>query len=807
MIGAHRVKRTVDLHEVGLRRRAEDRAKLEVPTKVITRVVGSDQLRRLTLGHLANHWTKFVMFVMGSGNQAPDVFGSRGETRELQRKMRELKRSTRMWAALGQKTPNQVLCDMMKLLAEGQVGNCNDNAQAAAVFLAAFMPPADGEDRHPDYASLPDALLKEPELGALAKDLGDLVDLFLPPSTELHVIEHPEMPDHAQVFMATREAFAANNDAEVVVVDSWLVLPLVHLKCDESHGHRYPLGLHPLVVANAEGNGTRADHSITRHDPAFAQTARQISEAGRDRANPRRNELLQSPERKTWMKKHSGPDSGVYDGTNWAVRRSYKVQYKESENSEPVHFYDYDLDEYFDKRLKMLLVDHFRLLHEESALEELPYTGGGKFSEILDELADGDPAPLLELLGTLPPSMSSSRLLTDLLVLGFPDTCERESVIHSLCRHCMMNSSTPPTGQSRPIEQEVLNSLIWGIVSSHNGQDMHLLPVVLAAIENGLGSGDKALARRRAMECPSYLMSPLEKDLLLLAAGRHWQLKAMWSPTSGLPCASETLRSAAEAGHIGGVKFLLNGDWPDLMAGCEFLVSIAAEDNNWQVVQALVEQGATVRHCNSDGKTALHHAATHARLIDFVLNAGGDPNAPDSEGRTPAMHATTAKAMQAFVACADVDWSLTDRQGNSALLLAMSDKNRRDAALVLATMESTMVKQSNKKGEFPLLLATIEGDHPMLEALLANKVAPNQRDANGQTALMRAVLQADVLTVRLLLEHPGTDVEASNDRRETAFSICESLVEQASDEQKTRELIAIRELLSGRTDRLRLQTL
>jgi len=68
MIGAHRVKRTVDLHEVGLRRRAEDLAKLEVPTKVITRVVGPDQLRRLALGHLANRWTKFVMFVMGSGN-------------------------------------------------------------------------------------------------------------------------------------------------------------------------------------------------------------------------------------------------------------------------------------------------------------------------------------------------------------------------------------------------------------------------------------------------------------------------------------------------------------------------------------------------------------------------------------------------------------------------------------------------------------------------------------------------------------------------------------------------------------------
>lgn len=171
------------------------------------------------------------------------------------------------------------------------------------------------------------------------------------------------------------------------------------------------------------------------------------------------------------------------------------------------------------------------------------------------------------------------------------------------------------------------------------------------------------------------------------------------------------------------------------------------------------------------------------------------------------MHATTAKAMQAFVACADVDWSLTDRQGNSALLLAMSDKNRRDAALVLATMESTMVKQSNKKGEFPLLLATIEGDHSMLEALLANKVDPNQRDASGQTALMRAVWQADALTVRLLLEHPGTDVEASNDHSQTAASICESLVKQASDEQKTRELSVIRDLLSERTNRLRRQTL
>lgn len=797
MIGAHR-KRVVHLHSAGLRERAKDPFKIEVPWTVVDKVVGPDQLRRLAFAHLANRWTKSVMFLLGSGNRAPDVYGSAGLTRELQRTVRALKTSLRIQACRKQTSPDDILSQIVELLAEGQVGNCNDNAQAAAVFLAAFMPRKEGGDPAPEQASLLADLLKEPELQALAQGLGNLVESCLPPGTELHVIGHAKLEDHSQLFMSTHKALAENNDEEVIVVDPWLVIPLVHLKTDESHSHAYSLRAHPLVSENAaDGEGTQTTNSITKPNPVFAQTVQKISEAGRNRLNLRRDELLRSVEINSWLKKHSGQGTGIYDGSSWPVRRSYMVRYKESESSEPIHFHDYDLDDYFDKRLKMLLVDEYQLLFEESDLVELPYTGGAEFSKIIDELIDGNASPLIGLLHTLPPFCSaSSKLLTDLLMLGCPNSDERASAIQTLCHWCLTTPSTSDS-LSIPIEQEVLTELMWGIVSSCDGMDMHLLPPMLDAIKDGLNSSDRALARQRAAACLAHLPD-LGKDLVRLAAREHWELRALCSSDSAPPDAHDTLRKAVTEGHIGGVKLLLNGDWPDLMHGSEVLVSIAAGHLDWQVVQALVENGAKVNHRDASGKTAVHHAATHGRLIDFVLKAGGDPNAQDNEGTTPAMHAPNAKAMRAFIACPGVDWSLTDQQGNSALLVALKHEERFDAALVLATMDSSMINQANKNGEFPLLLAAIGGNHSMLEALLANKqVDPNQRGAGKQTVLMRAVLQADVESVRLLLNHPDTDVKATYRTDRTALSICKSLAAEATDPKTKEDLIAIKKMLLG----------
>jgi ankyrin repeat protein len=796
MIGGQR-KREVNLHQVAERDRLEKPSKIAVPWTVVDRVVGSALLTRLILGHLANRWVPRRVFPLGSGNIAPCAFSSGGMTSKLMSETRDLKQERFDQLSQGEATKNHVLCELVRAAAPAEVGNCGDNAEAATVTLAALLQPEDSAIAEAGGSRLLESMLRDAEMQKFAGVLKDLqCDGFLPAETELHLIKHAELPDHMQVFVSARKAIEAHAGHEVVVVDPWLLIPLVHLKSDESHGHAYSLSDHPLTADESLGEGTQARLSIHKADPLFKDCVRNLQETGQHRKNALRDELSQSPDRSSWLGELSG-NPCLYDGRNWPVRRSYMVRYKENENSEPFHFHDYDLDDYFDKRLKMLLVDHYKLLFEKSDLVELPYTGGAEFSKILDELIDGNASPLIELLRTLPSSEASSQLLTDLLVLGCPDADEGASAIQSLCHHCLTTPSNPDS-LSTPMEQQVLNDLMWGVVWCHGGVDMHLLPAMLSGLQDGLNSSNRALAQQRAAAC-LVLLPELGKDLVRLAAKGQWELRALWSSASAPPDAHDTLREAVTEGHIGGVKLLLNGDWSDLMLGSEMLVSIAAGNRDWQVVQALVDHGAKVDCRDDSGKTALHHAATHGRLIDFVMKAGGDPNVQDNGGSTPVMHATNAKAMRAFIGWPTVDWNLTDQQGNSALMVAMKHKDRIGAALVLAAMDSPMINRANENGVFPLLLATIEGDHSMLETLLATRsLKPNQRVPGGETALMKAVSLGDIQSVGLLLKHADVDVTTENETGGTALSICTSLAEGATDEKTKEKFSSISKLLAER---------
>jgi ankyrin repeat protein len=74
------------------------------------------------------------------------------------------------------------------------------------------------------------------------------------------------------------------------------------------------------------------------------------------------------------------------------------------------------------------------------------------------------------------------------------------------------------------------------------------------------------------------------------------------------------------------------------------LLSVAVSTEAEAVAMALISRGANVNFADSQGKTALHHAAVSgsAELIAALLEAGADPEAKTRTGFTPAMLARIA---------------------------------------------------------------------------------------------------------------------------------------------------------------------
>lgn len=200
---------------------------------------------------------------------------------------------------------------------------------------------------------------------------------------------------------------------------------------------------------------------------------------------------------------------------------------------------------------------------------------------------------------------------------------------------------------------------------------------------------------------------------------------------------------------------------------CGTALGYAAQGNNPVLVQYLLDHGADVNarmedeSCAYNDSTALHWAATYsesAEIVEMLIDAGANVNAPGLMGNTPLHNAVTSSHRM-------LSSEALDKTGIVEVLL------RRGAR----------VNARDDSGETPLIsMARVNPSIPLAELLLAQKANVNAKDHYGDTALHIAAKCGYADFVDLLLRH-GADPVKENKDGMTPLQLMEAFNERAAE--------------------------
>ncbi|MGB7218799.1 MAG: ankyrin repeat domain-containing protein [Vicinamibacterales bacterium] len=220
----------------------------------------------------------------------------------------------------------------------------------------------------------------------------------------------------------------------------------------------------------------------------------------------------------------------------------------------------------------------------------------------------------------------------------------------------------------------------------------------------------------------------------------------------------------------------------------------AVDNNDPRMVELLVRNHASPKVANRYGVTPLTLAATAGNLaiVEALLGAGADPNTTLPEGEAVLMTAARAgnvEVVKALAARGAKVNSLEGWQGQSALMWAAAE-NHGDVVSVLLEVGADPDQRSKtlegmppvrktapdvgqqgihstfpKGGMTALLFAARQGADNAISAFAKAKVDLNQKDPDGFTPLIFAILNGHYDTAALLVEKgAGVDVVDASGR-------------------------------------------
>ncbi|CAL4245438.1 unnamed protein product, partial [Meganyctiphanes norvegica] len=175
-----------------------------------------------------------------------------------------------------------------------------------------------------------------------------------------------------------------------------------------------------------------------------------------------------------------------------------------------------------------------------------------------------------------------------------------------------------------------------------------------------------------------------------------------------------------------------------------FIISTATSHRWVDMVQLLLEEGASPHVRDSEGKTLLSLLASSGQLslIRLAVSKGADINAAGPGGETPlltSIHYRQIECMRYFLT-RGADPNILSDDGNSALMWALVcpnglGKQRFNACVKILLEYGAHVNIQNPYGDTPLMAATLIEEPEIIRRLIAAGADPNVRNLNGETAL------------------------------------------------------------------------
>ncbi|MCZ6734877.1 MAG: ankyrin repeat domain-containing protein [Planctomycetota bacterium] len=264
------------------------------------------------------------------------------------------------------------------------------------------------------------------------------------------------------------------------------------------------------------------------------------------------------------------------------------------------------------------------------------------------------------------------------------------------------------------------------------------------------------------------------------------------------------------------------------LKGLDPHLSVALKNGDVQAVNEILEKGTDEK--TRDDMLAVASKYGRVEMIQILLDAGANVEAPDARGRTPLMSAVQSRngqAVQALLANgADVNAHDPDRGGTAlawasgpfgdlamvqALLAAGADVNVSDKGGMtpllwaagfgdVARVETLVEAGANLQasdstgGATPLMYAARTGSLESLHALLKAGAVLQEKGRQGKTALAWAAARGTPPKLQALIE-AGADVNASDSRGWTPLDYARN-----RRDARGKEIVQILEPLTAREE-------
>lgn len=235
------------------------------------------------------------------------------------------------------------------------------------------------------------------------------------------------------------------------------------------------------------------------------------------------------------------------------------------------------------------------------------------------------------------------------------------------------------------------------------------------------------------------------------------QATVMVNPVLAGQVASEEFLGALERGDLDRAARLVDAgvDVDMHRSDGKTLLILAAKESDVILVRKLIASGADVNATTENGGTALMFAAIRGdrEVQSALLEAGADVNAVGGFGWTALMVATVKGHVDVVrqLLASGADPNLHDIYGWTPLMRAVYE-DRETVAQALLERPDVRLNARNDQGATALYLAAVQGNEPLVRALLLAGADPRMADRDGRTPESVAVAAGHERVARLLQE-------------------------------------------------------